>query len=412
MAQESNSVIGGPEPLPLPQLLLRALATRFVDGEVVAAPLLTEALRRYRSQPQQLDALCHPYYFVAAELWDDEAWFELTSGQLQLARSTGTLSWLSVAMGWLALFHVQAGEFAQAEALILEQETIEPGITEPTPFYGTLMLAAWRADAPLATELIEQMIVSASARGEGLALTYAEYMKAVLYNGLAQYDLAAEAAHNANSGPASFIVHWALPELVEAAVRTNQHERAAAACERLSAIAAATGTNWARGAAAHARAHLTDGDAADDLYREAIALQRRTRMAAHLMRTRLCYGEWLRRTKHRAEAGSELRQAFDGFSAMGANGFAERARRELQATGGRVRKDRVTAGTGLTPQEEQVAQLARARRTSAEIGAELFLSARTVEWHLANIFTKLEIRSRRELDAALRRRGRMPLNQD
>jgi DNA-binding CsgD family transcriptional regulator len=236
-------------------------------------------------------------------------------------------------------------------------------------------------------------------------------MKAVLYNGLAHYDRAAEAAHNAASADALVIPQWALPELVEAAVRAGQPERATAASERLSAMAAASGSDWARGAAACGRAQLTDGDVAEDLYREAIELLGRTWMTAHLARARLCYGEWLRRIKRRAEARNELRRAFDAFAAMGANAFAERARCELQATGEKVRRHRENPSAELTPQEEQIAQLARSRLTNPEIGAELFLSARTVEWHLRNIYTKLDISSRRELDAALTNRGRIPLAQ-
>jgi DNA-binding CsgD family transcriptional regulator len=205
-----------------------------------------------------------------------------------------------------------------------------------------------------------------------------------------------------------FIPQWALPELVEAAVRSDQPARAAAACERLSVFAAASGTEAARGTAACARAQLADGDVADDLYREAIELLSHTRMAVHLARARLAYGEWLRRTKRRAEARTQLRHAFDAFAAMGANAFAERARRELQASGEKVRRHHGNAVTDLTPQEQQIAELARARRTNPEIGAELFLSPRTVEWHLRNIYTKLGITSRRELDAALTRRSHPP----
>ncbi len=238
-----------------------------------------------------------------------------------------------------------------------------------------------------------------------MALTFVEYAKAVLYNGLADYEQAAVAAHTASSDDRLVIPHWPLPELVEAAVRAGQQAHAAAACERLSAMAAASGTDSARGAAALARALVADGDVAEDLYREAIELLAGTRMASHLARARLCYGEWLRDTKRGAEASAQLRAAFDAFAAMGANAFADRARRELEATGEKVGTYREDPGVELTPQEHQIVQLARTRRTNPEIGAELFLSARTVEWHLRNIFTKLDVGSRHELDAALARRG-------
>ncbi|MBV8181050.1 MAG: LuxR family transcriptional regulator, partial [Mycobacterium sp.] len=410
----------GPEP-PNPLLLLRALAVRVLDGYAAAAPLLKEALCQYRTQPARLDAISHPYYFVAAELWEDEAWFEIADGQAQLTRSTGNLSWLPVCLGWLIGFHAWVGEFAQAEALISEHETLDPGISErielfavgdshATPHlqYGAVLLAAWRGDVPRATDAMDTMVANASRRGEGWALTWVEYAKSVLYNGLADYDRAAEAAENAVDADELAHCSWALAELVEAAVRTGQPERAAAACERLSAVADASGTDGVRGAAALARALMadgTEGSVADNMYAEAIELLSRTRMVSRLARARLCYGEWLRRINRGDEARAQLRAAFDAFTAMGAKAFAERARRELEAAGEKVRAHRQDPDTELTPQEHQIAQLARTRRTNPEIGAELFLSARTVEWHLRNIFTKLAIGSRQELDAALTRRN-------
>jgi DNA-binding CsgD family transcriptional regulator len=234
-------------------------------------------------------------------------------------------------------------------------------------------------------------------------------MKGVLYNGLADYGRAAEVAHNAaytNEIPMSA---WALPELVEAAVRSGQTERAAEACERLSAMTAASGTAWARGTAALAQALIADGregTAAEDLYQKAIELLGATPMRAYLARARLCYGEWLRSSNRVAEAGTQLRAAFEAFTAMGVKGFAERARRELEACGEKVGAPRRDPGADLTPQEHQIAQLARTRRTNAEIGALVFLSAATVEWHLRNIFVKLGIGSRRELEDALSSRDR------
>ncbi|HME75091.1 MAG TPA: LuxR family transcriptional regulator [Mycobacterium sp.] len=404
VARGAKSVPLDPEPLPHPHMLVRGLAVRALDGYVAAAPLLKDALRQYLAQPRELDVLCHPYCVVAAELWDEEAWFDIANGQVQLARSSGTLSRLVEALNGLAVFSIHVGELAQAEALISEEKNIQLGITEPLTSYAAVLLAAWRGDAPRTADFIDQMIVSASSRGEGMALTFVEYAQAVLYNGLADYELAAVAAHSASSDDRLLIPHWPLPELVEAAMRSGQPARAAAACERLSAMAAASGTDSARGAAALARALVADGDMAEDLYREAIELLSHTRMASHLARARLCYGEWLRCNNRRAEASTQLRAAFDAFSAMGANAFADRARRELDASGEQVRSRRDLPSAEFTPQEHQIVQLARTRRTNPEIGAELFLSARTVEWHLRNIFTKLGISSRHELDAALTRR--------
>jgi DNA-binding CsgD family transcriptional regulator len=195
---------------------------------------------------------------------------------------------------------------------------------------------------------------------------------------------------------------------VEAAARSDQRERAFAAAGRLSQIAAASATDWARGAAVRSRALLSEGRAAEDLYRTAIELLSRTRMAAHLARARLSYGEWLRRENRRIDAREALRPAFEAFTSMGADGFAERARRELQATGAKVRKRTEDTRAELTPQEEEIAQLARHGRTNPEIGAQLFIGARTVEWHLRKVFAKLDISSRRELEEALSPRRRRP----
>jgi DNA-binding CsgD family transcriptional regulator len=192
---------------------------------------------------------------------------------------------------------------------------------------------------------------------------------------------------------------------VEAAVHSDQRELAVAAADRLSEIAVASASDWAGGAAARSRALLAGGAAAEEQYREALGRLSRTRMATHLARTRLSYGEWLRRESRRIDARGQLRPAFEAFVSMGAQGLAERTRRELAATGERVRKRTTDTRDELTPQEEEIAQLARDGRTNPEIGAQLFIGARTVEWHLRKVFTKLDISSRRELGPALSRRS-------
>ena len=340
---------------------------------------------------------------VAMDLWDDQAWFELATGQVRLARANGTLSWLPFALDYLAEIQIQAGELSAAAALLAEGERIDPGSRAATLPYVSLLLAAWRGDGPGAAERTEDMVQGARDRGEGAALTVAEYARAVLYNGLGDYRLAAEAAERASAADELVISPWALYELVEAAVRSDQPDLAVGAARRLSEIAAASGTDWALGAAARSRALLADGRAADELYGEALGRLGRTRMAAHLARARLCYGEWLRRQNRRVEARSQLRPAYEAFTAMGAQGFAERARRELVATGEKVRKRSQDTRADLTPQEAEIAQLARDGLTNAQIGAQLFIGARTVEWHLRKVFGKLDIGSRRELDGALRR---------
>jgi DNA-binding CsgD family transcriptional regulator len=387
------------------QLLIHGLAVRLADGYVAAAPTLKEALCRYRAQPHELDWLSVAHDIVAMDLWDDEAWFELAAGQLRLARANGTLSWLPFTLDYLAELHVQAGELVKAAALLTERERVDPGTREATLPYVPLLLAAWRGDAPGVAELAGEMTRGASDRGEGAALTYTDYAQAVLDNGLGNYGAAAEAAHRASAVDEMVLSPWALYELTEAAARSDQPDRARAAAGQLAQLAGASASNWARGAAARSRALVSGGRAAEAAYREAIDLLASTRMATHLARARLVYGEWLRREKRRVEARDQLRSAFDALTSMGAEAFAERARRELLATGETVRKRSDDTRTDLTPQEEEIAQLASEGRTNSEIAAQLFIGRRTVEWHLHKVFAKLDIGSRIELDQALRKRS-------
>jgi DNA-binding CsgD family transcriptional regulator len=398
----------GPD-APHSQLLLRGLAIRLTDGYTAAASTLKEALRRYRAESQELDWLSVAYNMVAMDLWDDEAWSELALGQVRLARAHGTLSWLPFALEYLAELCIQAGELAQADALLTERERIDPGIREATLPYIRLLLAAWRGDLATTAGLTEVMVRDATDRGEGNALTYADYATAVLHNGLGNYRTAAAAARHSSAAGEIVISPWALFELAEAAARSDQPEAAAAAADQLAEMAAASGSNWARGAAARSSALLAEGPVAEGQYRTAIEMLSRTRMAAHLARAQLGYGEWLRRQNRRIDARNQLRPAHEAFVSMGARGFADRARRELRATGERVRERTDDTRTGLTPQEEEIAWLAREGRTNAEIGAQLFIGARTVEWHLRKVFSKLDIGSRKELDRALNGAGVTPL---
>ncbi len=331
-------------PLPHAQLLLRGLAVRLTDGYQAAAPLLKEALARYRAQPLELDWLCASYNIVAMDLWDDEAWFELADGQVRLARTSGTLSWLPFGLDYLAELHIQAGELSQAAALLAEGERIDPGIRAATLPYVSLLLAAWRGDAPAADELARALARGAADRGEGAALTYADYATAVLDNGLGHYELAADAAQRASAAEELVISPWALYELTEAAARSNQRERAAAAADRLAGIAEASGTRWARGAAARSRALVASGPAAEEAYREAIELLDQTRMATHAARARLSYGEWLRRENRRIDARGQLRLAFDALAATGCPGL--RRTRQARAPGHRGEGAQAARGPG------------------------------------------------------------------
>jgi len=404
VAPAARSVPDGPDPSAHGELLRRGLAVRMTDGYVAAAPPLTEALRQYCAGPIELDWVGNTYSLVAMDLCDADTCFDLASARVTLARTNGTLSWLPSALDHLAAIHTQAGELDRAAGLLAEADRIDPGIRAAMLPYVALHLAACRGEATTALDLFDAVVAGATVRGMGGAVSYAEYGKAVLYNGLGEYGFAAEAAQRAGAGEEVIVFSWALYELVEAAARSDQPKEAAAAAAHLSAVAEASGTDWALGSAARSRALVAEGPVAEALYREAIDRLSGTRMLFHTARARLVYGEWLRREGRRVDAREQLRLAFEAFSLMGSQSFGERARRELLATGEKVRKRDESTRADLTPQEEEIAQLARDRRTNSEIGAQLFLSARTVEWHLRKVFAKLGISSRRELDEALQRR--------
>jgi DNA-binding CsgD family transcriptional regulator len=397
-----------PAPTPATHLLVRGVATWLADGYVAAAPTLKDAVRQYLDESPNPDFIGFAFIAMAMHLCDDQASYAMVSVRAELTRKSGMLSWLPMELGVLAEFYLSAGDLVTAEALKTEAERIDPVIAAAHSPRIALLVAAWRAEASTALGFLPMLVEAAETRGEGQLLGYIEYAKAVLYNGLADYAVAADAAENATADGdfVPLLTARGLYELVEAAARSDQLERARVAADQLSALATASGTDFASGMAARSRALLAEGDGADELYREAIERLGRTRMSIHVARARLSYGEWLRRKGRRIDARTQLRLAHAALSAMGAAGFAERARRELAATGEKVRRRTGPTSADLTPQEEQIAALARERRTNSEIGAQLFLSARTVEWHLRKIFDKLEISSRRELDAALAARVR------
>ena len=266
-----------------------------------------------------------------------------------------------------------------------------------TPF-GALLLAAWHGDEARAVKLFDDTVKESSRRGEGMVLTVSEWAKALLFNGLCRYDKAMEAAEAAADRAEDLCFsNWSLAELVEACVRSGQPERAKDAMDRLTELTAASGTDWALGTQAAARALLSDGVESEAAYQEAIERLGRTRIRGSLARAHLIYGEWLRRENRRVDARRQLRTAHEIFSRIGAGAFAERARRELEATGETARKREPQKQTDLTTQESQIARLARDGLTNPEIGAMLFLSTHTVEWHLRKVFAKLAISSRKQL---------------
>jgi DNA-binding CsgD family transcriptional regulator len=401
VARAARSAPLDAEPLPAGQRLLQGLAIRLTDGYAAAAPTLTSALRGYLAEDRQLDWLCVAFNLAAMDLWDEKAWFELASSQVRLARAEGTLVLLPYALDYLAGFHVQAGDLSLASDLQTEARGLDFDIRAATLPYIPLRLAAWRGHAPTALALSKTMTLEARVRGEGCAITAVEYAKAILYNGLGLYEQALDAAQKAVEPDEIATSSWALYELVEAGTRSGRLHAAREAADGLLERTAASGTAWAIGTGARSHALVASGERAEKLHREAIESLGQTRMVAHLARARLSYGEWLRREKRRADAREQLRRAHEAFASMGAEGFADRARRELLATGERVRKRRDDTRDDLTPQEERIARLACDGRTNPQIGEELYLSPRTVEWHLHKVFAKLGINSRRGLRGAL-----------
>jgi DNA-binding CsgD family transcriptional regulator/tetratricopeptide (TPR) repeat protein len=406
---------GPPPPTPprMIDILLDSMADRIIDGSAAGIDALRRALHVVRQEQRSggaTEAERHWLWLafrvtpepLAPELWDDDAWHELATGAVGIAREAGALAVLPMALTYQACFLVHTGDFDTAAALIDEATAISQATGGAPMMYSSLVLGALRARESPARHLIDTTIDEVRARGEGRALSLAEYANALLYNGLGRYDAALAAATRACEYEDLGFFGWALVELIEAAVRSGQPEAAAAALDKLTERTHPSGTEWGLGVEACSRALLSDGKAADALYQEAIRHLERCRIAVHLARARLLYGEWLRRRKRRRESGVQLRSAFEAFSRFGAEGFAERARRELLATGETVRRGTADAVTELTSQESQIATLARDGYTNSEIAAQLFISPRTVEWHLGNVFAKLGVSSRRHLRSVLR----------
>jgi DNA-binding CsgD family transcriptional regulator len=325
----------------------------------------------------------------------------LSTRHVQLAREAGALGVLPMALSQRAGLYLFEGEFAAAACLIEEATIVTDATESDLPPYGPVALAAFRGRASQATEVIETSTRDLMHRGEGVGLTFIEWATAVLYNGLGRYEDALVAAQGASEDDNTLFSTWAIVELIEAAIRTGARGQAAAALERLSESTRASGTEWALGIEACERALLSDGPTADRLYHQALEHLSRTRIRIALARAHLLYGEWLRRERRRMDGRAQLRTAHEMFVAMGAEGFAERAARELLATGETARKRTVESSSQLTAQEAQVALLAREGLSNPEIGARLFISPRTVQYHLHKVFAKLGINSRMQLDGVI-----------
>jgi len=399
----SRAALAGP---PMPpsagpsDLLLQGLAVRFTEGYTAGAPLLKEALSAFQSEavlPAEEARWLWFASWVALDLWDDASWTALSTRQLDLVRQTGEVSALPFVLSFRSGVYAYLGDLRTAA--LLEEElraAIEATGIAAVP-YGRLSIAALRGDVAGFSELVRTVVGEAEARGEGLALTVTEFLSGTLYNGLGRYEDALAAVVPSEpfytEGPAI----WTLTELIEAAVRLGQPERARSAFEHVEETTRAAGTDWALGIEARSRALLSDGDAAEELYKEAITRLGRTSIRVQLARTHLLFGEWLRRERRRVDARAELRTACELFRDFGVDGFAERARLELEATGEHARKRTVDTLGQLTPQELQIARLAAEGHTNKEIATRLFISASTVEYHLRKAFRKLSVTSRTQL---------------
>ena len=303
--------------------------------------------------------------------------------------------------------HLYAGEFTRAASMVAQAESVTEATGSSIAPYGAVALAAYRGREPQAAHVLQTATDDAEHRGEGRALSFIGWAAAVLYNSLGRYEEALAAAQRTSEdSPAVQFAEWALVELVEAAVRSAAPERAAGALHRLSGVARACGTDWALGAEARSRALVSDGAAAESLYREAIDRLGRSRLRVELGRARLVYGEWLRRQRRAHDARDQLGGAYQIFDSMGAAAFAERARIELRASGGQPRQRAVEMRDPLTTQEALIARLAGQGASNPAIATQLFISRATVAYHLHKVFTKLGVSSRGQLAAALAaRRG-------
>jgi len=395
----------------VPDLLLTGLAANFNDGYPAGAPALRAAITAFGEGMTEAEELRWMWMGneAALHLWDDESWDALSARYVRLARSAGSLSELPLALSMRCYMHLFEGRLATAAELNDEGQAVMEATGSSLAPYTAMSLAALRGNQAETLYLVESAIKDAARRGEGIGVAVGEYTKAVLYNGLGRAREALAAArqalfhqeypHMAYPG----VANWAAAELVEAAAHAGMTGEAEEACRWLTAMTEASGTDWALGVAARSRALLAEGVAAERLYQAAITHLSGTRVRAELARTHLLYGEWLRRERRRADAREQLRTAHVLLAPMGMAAFADRASRELRAAGAvpRERSGPAAGGPALTAQEVQIARLARDGMSNPEIAARMYLSRRTVQYHLGNIFAKLGISSRNQLGGVL-----------
>ena len=387
-------------------VLLDGFGLLLTDGRSAAAPVLRRAVDAFLSGDPAASGGYRWLWLAAVaalELWDYDGWEALTQRNVDLVRNAGALSMLPLALTTSTYAHAFAGDLAGAASLVDEIDSVHDAIGDPLAKHGALVVAAWRGRGGNVSALSAVILRDAKQRGEGLGVTTTQWANALFQNSVGGYASALEHAQGAVDRPSRLTVasKLAIVELIEAAVRSGQHDAGADALDGLSATVRGSDSDWALGLEARSRALLLDDATAEPAYREAIDRLGRTRLRGELGRAQLVFGEWLRRANRRVDARQELRAAHEIFVSIGADAFAERARGELLATGETVRKRTDATRDELTPQELQIARLARDGLTNPEIGAQLFLSPRTVEWHLRKVFGKLGIASRRTLRSSL-----------
>ncbi|GAA3206995.1 LuxR family transcriptional regulator [Actinocorallia longicatena] len=391
------------------ELVLEAISRVVVDGPAAAAGVLRRAVDAVLDSSLTPDEVVRWGWFghaAAIARWDFANWRFLLSRELNVLRDVGAFDLMPIVMATLGTVVTWSGDFDASAALFAEADAVCEATGAPAAAFGPAMLSCLRGDEEEGLRRVQAMIAEVEVTGQGVSITYANWIAAVLYNGLGRFEEAMAAARaSAESSAELFVAQWPLPELVESAVRCGETGVAEAALNRLAEWTTAGATDVGLGLEARSRALLSEGEAADGLYREAVERLGRTELRPELGRARLLHGEWLRREDRRADARRELRIAHELFTEIGMKAFAERARRELLAAGDRVRRETAENVVELTAQEALIVRLACEGRTNPEIGAQLFLSARTVEWHLRKVFGKLGITSRRELPAAIARRS-------
>ena len=404
VAEAARAAPAAPQLARAPDLLLDGMALLITEGFPAGAPIVKRAVSAFRGADVTTEEGLRWLWLActAARLvWDYESWDALSGRLIKLAREAGALMALPIAVSTRAAVHLFAGEFDAAALLIAEVASVTEAIGSSIAPYSALLLTAMRGREAEVAELIEAGMKEAQSRGES-GLSLVPSLIAVLYNGLGRYEEALAAAQQASADQHPlWFVSRAAAELIEAAERSGEPGRAAAALPQLSEAARASGTDWALGIEARSRALVSDGEAAEALYREAIGRLGRTRLRVELGRAHLLYGEWLRRRQRRGDARDQLRSAHQIFDTIGAAAFAKRARSELHAAGGRAHRHTANTGGTLTAQETLIARLAGGGASNPQIAAQLFLSPATVAYHLRKVFTKLGISSRSQLTRAL-----------